>query len=172
LKKSLIDNLKNHPIMDNKINFSIPDEVIADVTSKLNEVATILKPYLIALTPTERTEIPKMSDGTLPFVQKCLGYCQTNPEFAPSFIDFDGLFADMKVYEQLTPIYRLIFQLENKLNDTTMEAGAESFVSALSYYNSVKYAARMDVPSAKAIADDLSKRFARTSKTVSTPESN
>jgi hypothetical protein len=150
--------------MDNKINFSIPDEVIADVTSKLNDIVNQLRPYLIALTPTERTEIPKMSDGTLPFVQKCLSYCQSNPEFAPAFVDFDGLFADMKVYEQLTPIYRLIFQLENKLNDTTMEAGAESYVSSLAYYNAVKYAARMDAPGAKAIADDLSKRFARSSK--------
>lgn len=51
--------------MDNKINFSIPDEVIADVTSKLNDIGTQLKPFLIALTPTERQELPKMGDGTL-----------------------------------------------------------------------------------------------------------
>jgi len=158
--------------MDNTINFSIPEEVISDVTSKLNDITNQLKPFLIALTPTERQELPKMGDGTLPFVQKCLSYCQSNPEFAPSFVDFEGLASDMKVYEQLLPIYRLIFQLENKLNDTTMEAGAESFVSALSYYNSVKYAARMDAPGAKAIAEDLSKRFARTSKAVPAPENN
>jgi hypothetical protein len=158
--------------MDNKINFSIPDEVIADVTSKLTDIVNALRPYLIALTPTERTEIPKMSDGTFPFVQKCLGYCQSNPEFAPAFVDFDGLFSDMKVFGQLLPINRMVVQLENKLNDTSMQAGAESFVSALSYYNSVKYAARMDTPGAKAIADDLSKRFARASKAVPSPENN
>ena len=158
--------------MDNKINYSIPPEVIAEASTKLNEVAKVLKPYLIALTPTERQELPKMSDGTLPFVQKCLGYCRSNPEFAPSFVDFDGLATDMKVYEQLLPLYRLVLQLENQINDTSMEAGAESFVSALSYYNSVKYAARMDAPGAKAIADDLSKRFARSSKAVPTPENN
>jgi hypothetical protein len=158
--------------MDNKVNYSIPPEVIAQATTKLSEVTNILKPYLIALTPSERQELPKMSDGTLPFVQKCLGYCQSNPEFAPSFVDFDGLASDMKVYEQLLPVYRLVLQLENKLNDTSMEAGAESFVSALSYYNSVKYAARMDAPGAKAIADDLSKRFARNGKAVPSPENN
>lgn len=156
--------------MDNKINFSIPEEVIAEATSKINDVVNIFKPYMLALTPKERTELPKMSDGTLPFVQKCLSYCQSNPEFAPAFVNFEGLFADMKVYEQLQPIYNLVFQLENKLNDTCMQAGAESFVNALSYYNSVKYAAHMDAPGAKAIAEDLSKRFARTSKTVTTPE--
>jgi len=73
----------------------------------------------------------------------------------------------MKVYDQLISIYRIILQLENKLNDTTMEAGAESYVSSLSYYNSVKFAAKSDAPGAKAIYEDLKKRFART--TVSAP---
>lgn len=158
--------------MENKINFSIPDEVIADVNAKLADVVNQLRPYLIALTNAERQELPKMSDGTFPFVQKCLSYCQSNPEFCPPFADIDGLFADMKVYDQLIPLYRNIFQLENKMNDTVMQAGAESYVCALSYYNSVKYAARMDAPGAKAIADDLSKRFVRAAKTTPAPEAN
>ncbi len=158
--------------MDNKINFSIPDEVIIEATSKLNDVVNIFKPYLIALTPTERQELPKMGDGTLPFVQKCLGYCQTNPEFAPAFIDFAGLFADMKIYEQLLPLYRVVLQLENKLNDTSMEAGAESYISALAYYNSVKMAAKSDVPGAKAIYEDLKKRFAKEKAAAPVPENN
>jgi len=158
--------------MDNKISFSIPEEVIADVTSKLTDIVNELKPYLIALTPTERHDLPKMSDGSLPFVQKCLGYCQSNPEFAPAFINFEELFADMKVYEQLLPVYRLVLQLENKLNDTSMEAGAESYVSALGYYNSVKLAAKLDAPGAKAIYEDLAKRFVRESKAAPVPQNN
>ena len=112
--------------MDNKINFSIPKEVVADVTTKLNDVIAQLKPYLIALTPEERQELAKMSDGTVPFVQKCLDYCVSNPEFSPKFINFNDLRDDMKVYEQLIPVYRLVQQLENKLNDTATQAGAES----------------------------------------------
>ena len=148
--------------MENKVDYSIPDQVIAEVHGKLNEVEQMLKPFLIALTPDERRELPKMSDGTLPFVQKSLDYCRSNPEFAPAFVNFNGLASDMRVFEQLTPIYRIVLQLENKLNDTTMEAGAESFVSSLSYYNSVKYAARLDSPGAKAIYEDLKKRFIKT----------
>lgn len=158
--------------MENKINYSIPDDVITNVATKLNEIVDAMRPYLIALTPAERQELPKMSDGTLPFVQKCLGYCQSNPEFAPPFIDIEGLFGDMKVFEQLLPMYRLVVQLENKLSDTSMQAGAESYLSALSYYNSVKYAARMNTPGAKAIAEDLSKRFVKESRPSVTPESN
>ncbi|HZL10657.1 MAG TPA: hypothetical protein VFC65_11725 [Prolixibacteraceae bacterium] len=156
--------------MENKINLPIPEADIDLVTSKLEEVITVLKPHLIALTPAERQELPKMSDGTLPFVQKCLSYCKSNPEFAPAFINFDGLDADMKVYQQLLPIYRLILQLENKLNDTTMQAGAESYVSSLNYYNSVKYAVRSDIPGAKAIYEDLKKRFVHAAKPAATAE--
>ncbi len=78
----------------------------------------------------------------------------------------------MKVYEQLLPVYRTVLQLENKLNDTSMEAGAESYGSALGYYNSVKSAAKLDAPGTKAIYEDLAKRFARDSKAAPTPAAN
>ena len=135
--------------MDNKVNSSIPEGVIAEATTKLTDVVNILKPYLIALSPTERHDLPKMSDGTLPFVQKCLDYCKSNPEFAPAYVNYNELTEDMKMYQQLLPLYRTVLQLENKLNDTSMQAGAESYVSSLSYYNSVKNAAKYDAPGAK-----------------------
>jgi len=71
---------------------------------------------------------------------------------------------DMKVHGQLMPLLRTVKQLCDGLDDTIMEAGAESYVNALSYYNSVKQAAKMNVPGAKAIYDDLQKRFERKSK--------
>jgi hypothetical protein len=40
-----------------------------------------------------------------------------------------------------------------------MLAGSEAYIAALAYYNSVKQAAKMNVPGARAIYDDLSKRF-------------
>lgn len=147
--------------MDNKINFSIPDEVIAQVKQQLTEVTTILKPYLIALTPAERQAIPKMSDKTVPFVEKTLDYCTSAPQFAPTFMDRDELAADMKVVNQLIPVFRVVKQLSDGLDDTSMQAGAESYVNALAYYNSVKMAAKNDVPGAKAIYEDLSKRFVK-----------
>ena len=158
--------------MDNKINFSIPDEAITQVKQKLAEITTIFKPYLIALTPAERQAIPKMSDKTVPFVEKTLDYCTSAPQFAPSFMDREALAADMKVVNQLIPVFRIVKQLSDGLDDTSMEAGAESYVNALAYYNSVKLAAKNDVPGAKAIYEDLSKRFVKASSgNGSSPES-
>ena len=42
-------------------------------------------------------------------------------------------------------------QLESNLNDILMVAGSEAYVGALSYYNSVKYGARLNVADAKDI---------------------
>jgi hypothetical protein len=147
--------------MENKINFIIPDEVITEVTQKLNEVTAALQPYLIALSPEERRTIPKMSDKTIPFVEKTLEYSETAPQFAPPYMDREALFGDMKVTQQLTPLFRNIKAMYDGLDDTVMEAGGEGYVNALSYYNSVKQAAKMNVPGAKSIYEDLSKRFER-----------
>nr|WP_319571636.1 hypothetical protein [uncultured Draconibacterium sp.] len=152
--------------MDNKINFTIPSETITVVNEALVTISSALRPYLLALSPEERQELPKMSDKTLPFVDKALDYLSRVPEFAPPYMNVEGLQDDMNVYNQLMPLLRQVRILSDNLDDTVMEAGAESYTTALMYYNSVKMAAKMDVPGAKSIAEDLGKRFER-----STPES-
>ena len=156
--------------MENKINFQIPEEIATQVNAKIQEVITLLTPYLVALSPDERQTIPKMSDKTIPFVEKSIDYCSSAPQFAPGYLDKEGLVLDMQVYKQLVPIYRLIQQLESNLADTIMEAGAESFVASLSFYNSVKQAARMSIPGSKPIYEDLKKRFNKTSNTEGASE--
>lgn len=145
--------------MENIVDFIIPDEVITGVQTKLAEVQTALQPYLIALTPDERRTIPKMSDKTLPFVEKTLDYTTSDPQFAPPYMNKQELANDMKVVGQLVPLLRTVEQLNNGLDDTIMAAGGESYVNALGYYNSVKQAAKMNIPGAKAIYEDLKKRF-------------
>ena len=148
--------------MENKINSIIPEEVVARAAGHLNDAVNELKPYLIALSPEERKTIPKMSDKTAPFVDKCLDYSNAAPQFAPPYMDKEALAGDLKVNNQLTPLFRTVKGLFDGLDDTVMESGAEAYLVALSYYNSVKQAAKMDVPGAKAIYEDLRKRFEKT----------
>jgi len=103
--------------MENKIMVSIPEEVIAAVSEKLIEITTSLHPYLIALSPEERQTMPKMSDKTLPFVEKTMAYTQSAPQFAPPYMDVEGLLTDMKVHSQLMPLYREVRQLIDGLDD-------------------------------------------------------
>ena len=134
----------------------------ADLTKVLEAVKTIeltLKPYLISLTADQRRELPKMSDKTAPFVSKVLDYVETNAQFAPSYLNVEELKTDLQAVTDLTQIFRPIEQIYENLNDTMTQAGSEAYVASLAYYNSVKQAAKMNIPDAKTIFNDLKVRF-------------
>jgi hypothetical protein len=146
---------------ENNISIQIPAETLSKVKANLQECAELLKPYLIALTPDDRQDLPKMSDKTLPFVEKVLDYVTSNPEFAPAYLSVPELKIDMAAFNELMSLLQLAEPLCDNLRDTQMLAGSEAYTAALAYYNSVKQAAKMNVPNAKTIFEDLSKRFER-----------
>lgn len=147
---------------ENSLSFTISEEEEARVTAAIEELTSILKPRLESLTKEQRSEIPKMGDGTEPFVEKVLDYAKSNEEFAPAYMDVAELEIDMNAVNQLKDIYRPLIQLVEQLDDSIMLAGSEAYVSALAYYNSVKIGSRMNVAGAKSIFDDLKQRFAKT----------
>jgi hypothetical protein len=144
---------------ENVISIEIPASDIQIVKDALATINSTLSPYLLALTPEQRKTIPKMSDGTEPFVAKVMDYAVSDPQFAPPYMDVPEMKKDFDAVTQLMPLLRTVDQLEDNLSDTAMMAGSEAYVAALSYYNSVKMAAKMNVPGAKAIYEDLRKRF-------------
>ena len=152
--------------MENKIDYSIPADVVTDATASINALALSLKPYIISLSKDERKKRPKMGDGTFPFVQKALDYSQSNPEFAPVYFNQEQLANIITVWNQLNSIFRPIQQLFSNLDDTTLEAGSEGYSMALTYYNSIKQAAKEGVPGAKPIYEDLKKRFVHSTTSV------
>jgi hypothetical protein len=144
---------------ENAVSIQIPAAELKKVLDAFKVIESVLKPYLIALTPEERKQLPKMSDKTVPFVEKTLDYAKTNPQFAPAYMSIPELKIDIEAVYMLTQITRPIDQLREGLGGTMMLAGSEAYIAALAYYNSVKQAAKMNVPGARAIYDDLSKRF-------------
>jgi len=152
--------------MENKIDFKIPEEVASEVLQHIADAASLLKPYLIALNPEERRTIPKVNDGTSPFVLKTLEFSKTNPQFMPPYVDLNGFSDDMDSWMKLNSMLMPVQQFANDLADTTMQAGSESYVAALSYYNSVKQAAKMSIPGSKPIYDELKQRFANNGSRV------
>lgn len=143
----------------NRVSTDIPTAVLTDVTTKLNEVRTLLQPYLQALTPEERRTLPKMSDKSIAFVNKVETYTNSNPEFAPAFMQVAEFEKDFLLVEELKPLLDICEQLCSNIDDTSMLGGSEAYVAALMYYNSVKMAAKTGQASARPIYDDLSMRF-------------
>ena len=152
----------------NIVSIQLTESEIQSVKEAIATLKTTLSPHLIALSPTERQRIPKMGDGTLPFVEKVMEYAKEDDKFLPPFVPIDELEKDWAAVKKLLPVLRDLQQMQSNLDDTVMMAGSEAYVGALSYYNSVKYAAKVNIADAKVIFDDLQRRFERSSSPTPT----
>lgn len=149
----------------NAISIQIPKENLQAMRKSLADMEAAILPFLLALSPAERRAIPKMSDGSKPFVSKVMGYIDSDPEFIPQFVDVREMLNDWEAMEALIPVYRRVDQLRSLLNDTIMLAGSEVYMASLGYYQLVKLGARMNIGNAKVINEDLKRRFERQGKT-------
>lgn len=145
--------------LENKVSFKLEPEKQSAAKTAVDTLVSTLQPGLISLTDGQRKNIPKMGDGSVPFVQKTLEYVGTNPEFAPKYLDVSELKIDIDAFNLLTTLERPIMQLLTSIDDTKTLSGSEAYITALAYYNAVKFAAKQNIPGAKTIYEDLSKRF-------------
>jgi len=143
----------------NKHNQAIPAEKLEQAQAKIVEAANLLKPYLLALTPAEKQELPKMGPKTLNFVEKSHEYAHENPTLVPPYLEMGEFDTDFADAHGLWKLYNHVRQLQDGISDTQMTAGSEAFQSALVFYNSVKVAASNGVKGAKAVYEELKKRF-------------
>lgn len=133
----------------------------ADKTAILAAIDVIKTklPFLIALTPEERRGGFKLGDKTIPFLEKVTEYATSHPAFVPGFVSAAEMNKDFQIAKDMKDFLQLLRPLVQGMDDTQMEAGIEALWPAMSYYDSVKSAAARDVPGARAIYDDLRKRF-------------
>jgi hypothetical protein len=144
---------------DNKHIQAIPADVLTQAQTKVNEIAALLAPYIVALTPAERHELPKMGEKTISFVEKAYDFAKQNPNFVPPYLDITAFGTDFEDAHGLWTLVNSIRQLEENAGDTEMTAGSEAYQAALVFYKSVKMAAAQDVPGAKAVYEELKTRF-------------
>lgn len=137
-------------------------QLIQQIESKL--------PFLINLTPEERQSLPKMGDKTVAFVQKAIELAQQNPNLVPPYISLDELKKDFELSNKLKDILNAVARLFEKVSDTYIAVGSEAYTAALSFYNSAKAAAKMNVPGTDVIVNELAERFEKKSTSQQKPQ--
>ncbi|MGC3977088.1 MAG: hypothetical protein QM751_01950 [Paludibacteraceae bacterium] len=145
--------------MDNRHSQPIPDEVLTQLQTKINEAQALLAPYVTSLTPSERHDIPKMGEKSLSFVEKAYDFAKQNPALCPSYLNMEDFRVDFGDARGLWTILNTVRQLEENIDDTETLAGSEAYQAALLFYSSVKIAAAQNVPGAKAVYEELRLRF-------------
>ncbi|GHU46102.1 hypothetical protein FACS1894190_18160 [Spirochaetia bacterium] len=138
---------------------AIPAEVLTQAQTKANELKTLLAPYMLALTPTERHELPKMGEKTIGFVEKAFDFAKQNPNLCPPYLDMTAFAIDFGDAHGLWTLLTTVQQIHQNIDDTEMAAGSEAYQAALVFYSSVKVAAAQDIPGAKAVYEELKTRF-------------
>jgi hypothetical protein len=145
--------------MDNKHSTAIPANILTQVQGFIKQANTALLPYVKSLTPNERQIMAKMGEKTLSFVEKAHEFALQNANLVPPFLDMKEFDTDFADAHNLWAVLLASQQLHENLDDTTMVAGSEAYQAALIFYNSAKMAAKQDIPGAKAVFEELRKRF-------------
>jgi hypothetical protein len=143
---------------DNRISAALS---AADKQAILDAVATIRSklPFLVSLTPEERITLPKMSDKSIGFDEKCTSYMTSLPSLVPGFVNVAEVAKDRALRSELADVVRDIVALGTSCDDTLMVVSSEIWMADLTFYQSVRQAAKRGVPGAQAAYDDLSQRF-------------
>jgi hypothetical protein len=63
---------------ENVVSIQIPDKDLKEIKAQVLALKARLGGYLISLKPAERQAIAKMSDKTIPFVEKVTEYVQSH----------------------------------------------------------------------------------------------
>jgi len=150
-------------MMTNQISATLTQ---TDRDAALAAIATLKEklPFLIDLTTEERRSLPKMGDKSRAFVGKALEVARQNPDFLPRSFDLDEMKRDVDLFESMYPIFLALTQLQELVDDTVVAVGSDAYAAALLIYNFAKASGKG--AGLDAVADEMSKRFARKSRKV------
>jgi hypothetical protein len=143
---------------DNRVSAEITAAQKTTVMTKIGEINTVLD-FLVNLTKDERIQLPKLGASSLAFDEQCASYMASAPNLVPPFVDPAEVTKDRNLRLALADILRETRKLCEKLDDTLLLVGSEIWMADLSFYQTVRQAARRDVPGADTIYDELKQRF-------------
>jgi hypothetical protein len=150
------------------INATVTDTQRTNVFNAITNIELNL-PFLIDLTAQERKSLPKMGSATQSFVSKALEIARNNPQFIPPYADVQAMQKDYELAVRLQGIEMQLASLHEKVSDTNLATGSEAYVTGLTIYNSLKSAAKVNIPGAKALATELAERFEQAANAPDTP---
>jgi hypothetical protein len=146
-------------LISNRISLDIPDDDMQAIRAALQVLQDKLLPHLVDLSADDRRALPKMGAKTVDFVAKALSYTRANPQYKPAFVDVDELARDLAAVGSLRELQQPLDQIAALVDASLLLSGSEAYAAALACYQSFKAAAKLHMPGAGTIANDLSERF-------------
>lgn len=145
--------------MDSKSFKKIPADILKNVQIKLDDVYGLLMPYLVRFTVPERKALAKIGKESITFLELSHRIAVNNSELFPSFLKISIFRKEFSIAHELWSVMARIDELREAINDTEMLAGNFALETALTFYKTVKIAARHDIPGAGVIYEELKSAF-------------
>ncbi|HEX3009014.1 MAG TPA: hypothetical protein VHO90_15530 [Bacteroidales bacterium] len=144
--------------MSNFISFTATQEDVDGIMGFLNQAEAKMT-FNVNLTKEQLEDIPKMSDGRLPFTQKALGYGKQKPKIVAAVNDITEFEKDLNFHSKYEVVENKIIALLGLISSARAAAGSDAYTTALNIYAAAQRAAKQGEPGAQAIVDDLKKTF-------------
>jgi hypothetical protein len=123
----------------------------------------------LSLTNAERFRLLGSGVRRLGFIEKVADTAEELPQYIPPFFDLARLRGLMRDIEILRVIRTTAQSIDRLANDALLVDGNDAFQAALMYYNTVKEAARRNVPGAMEVFKMLELFFRRGKRTDEEP---
>lgn len=145
--------------MPNKVlkQEALTEAQLTSITDSLTTINTTLD-FLIGLTPEDSQRFMKMGNKSRSFVEDAIKIGIENPGMLPRTLDPERLGGKLALTVQLRDIHRIVSQLNERLSDTLMAAGAELFDDARLIYQLTK--TKVKPEGLIDIAEGIGQRFA------------
>lgn len=143
----------------NRISITITDAQKTTFIQSAADIAGQTTNWQVKMNKEEIKSLPKIADGRIPCVQKIAQYAVSNPEFLPPFADVPEFLKDFESFMNLREMVRPLRQVVDGLENSMFVCGSEAWEFARNYYKTVQFNAKMGVPGAQTIYDDLRPLF-------------
>ena len=133
--------------------------LILKAQTLLDELTITLEPCLVSLTASERKHLCKIEAKTVEFLKVSHGMAQENIELFPESLDILCFGENSVLTAELWTLFSKIESLRNSIFDTKTFIGNKAMENALAFYNTVKIAARRDIPGIRVVFEELKALF-------------
>ena len=134
-------------------------ELLLNAQSKLDEITSLLEPCLVSLTESEKKNLCKIEAKSVEFLKVSHGMAVSNLDLFPESMDITYFGEKTALTEELWTLFNKVDILKNKIIDTNALIGNHAMENALAFYNTVKIAARRDIPGVRVVFEELKAIF-------------
>lgn len=146
-------------MITNRVSITITDAQKNDIKDKTADLATVTNDFTTVIDKDTLNSLSTIADGRIPFVEKVAQYAVSNPEFLQPLADVGEFQIDFKAFKDLREVVLPMRVIVNNLLASMRVSGSEAWRFALNYYSSLQFHARMGVPGAQTILDELRPLF-------------